>query len=118
VFATPRTAPAARGNAERLHPVLSAKAPGGIVKASRRGESTGSAPGNGVVSGPRSANPMEHAALPVPKIVARAATSVKAFPRDSIGGPRAAGPGGLGGPATGRTARNTGVDGTPLHRKF
>jgi hypothetical protein len=42
----------------------------------------------------------------------------RAFGRDStIGGPRAPGPGRVGGPAIGRTAHNATIDGTQLHHQ-
>jgi hypothetical protein len=91
----PRAAnPLARSNADRLHSLHPAMARGRIAPAANRRV----APMAAAASGNMSARGR---GLPA----ARVPPTVKAMARGSmIGGPRAAGPGRLGGPATGRTA--------------
>jgi hypothetical protein len=102
---TPRPAhPLARSNADRLHLLQAAKVRGNIA----------STPNRRV--GPKAtASSMR----PVAVGAARLPSSAKAMVRGSaIGGPRAgAGPGQLGGPATGRTAHSTAIDGGQVRHK-
>jgi hypothetical protein len=105
--ATPRAASAlARSNADRLHSLHPAKARGNIASTPKRrvGPKVAATSANVSVRG---------------RGMPRATPSAKAMVRGSaVGGPRAAaGPGQLGGPATGRTAHNTAIDGTQVRHK-
>jgi hypothetical protein len=94
--------------------------------APRRGAGPQSAAARGNVSAGGTASPraglQSLATRRLATSPARVRPSVNAMVRGSmIGGPRAAAPGRLGGPAAGRTANNTaaaGVDGSQLHHKF
>jgi hypothetical protein len=120
----PRAAgPLARSNADRLRSLHPAKARGGIASTPNRRvgpkvaatSSNVSAAGRGIPGSHPQALPMR----PVAVGADRVSPSAKAMVRGSaIGGPRAAaGPGQLGGPATGRTAHNTAIDGTQVRHK-
>ena len=90
----------ARSNAKRLRSPHPAEAQGRITQTA-----------NGRVE--------PNAAAASRKLSARPPPTVKAMVRGSmIGGPRAAGPQRLGGPATGRTANNATISGTQLHHKL
>jgi hypothetical protein len=122
--ATPRAAGLlARNNADRLHSLHPAKARGNTASTPNRrvGPKVGatssnvSAAGRGIPGARLQALPLR----PVAVGVARVSPSEKAMVRGSaVGGPRAAaGPGQLGGPATGRTAHNTAIDGAQVRHK-
>jgi len=112
----PRAAgPLARSNADRLHSLHPAKARGHVGPTAAAASGKLSARGQGV-SG---ASPQALPTPPVATSVARVPPSVTPMVRSStIGGPRAAGPGRLAGPATGRIAHNGTISGTQLHHKF
>jgi hypothetical protein len=97
--------PLARSNADRLHSLHPANARAGAAStATRRVGSNAAASGNAPARGRGLPTASPHG-LPTPPVASNAARdppSVKAMVRGSIiGGPRAAGPGRLGGPATG-----------------
>ena len=67
----------------------------------------------------RGMSPVVPPKLSVSNNAVRTLPNLKVAPRGStIGGPHVAGPGRLGGPATGRTANPAVIDGTQVHRKF
>jgi hypothetical protein len=119
----PRTAgPLARGSADRLRsPHPTAQVPGRVASTPNRRVGPPAATGNVSARG-QGLPGVGPQALRTPAVATgavRAPPSVKAIARNSmIGGPRAAGSGRLGGPATGRTANNMAADGTQMHRKF
>jgi len=115
--------PLARNTADRLHSLRPAKAGGRITPTANRRIGPNPAAASGDLSargrGLPGASPQGLPTPPVATRAARVAPSAKAMARGSIiGGPRAAGPGRVGGPATGRVANNTAIDGTRVHRKF
>jgi hypothetical protein len=115
--------PRARSNADRLHSLHPANARGRIAPTAnqRVGPHSAAASGNASARGRAlpGASPQALPKSPVPTSAARLPPSVKSTFRGSIiGGPRPVGPGRLGGPPTGRTANNTSIDGTQMHRKF
>jgi hypothetical protein len=128
--------PLARSNADRLHSLHPAKERGRVAPNPNRhvgptaAAASGkvSARGQGVPGASSQAPPTPPVAtsaaqvpssLPVATSVARIPPNVTPMVRtSSIGGPRAAGPGRLGGPPTGRTAHNGTISGTQLHHKF
>ena len=115
--------PFARSNADRLHSLHPANARGRIAPtANRRVGPPAAAVGGNVSARGRAlpgASPQPQPKSPVATPAVQVQPSVKSTIRGSImGGPRPAGPGRLGGPATARTANNTAIDGTRLHRKF
>ncbi len=115
--------PLARNTADRLHSLHRAKAGGRITPTANRRVGPNPAAASGNLSargrGLPGASPQGLPTPPVATRAARVAPSVKAMARGSIiGGPRAAGPGRVGGPATGRVANNTAINGTQVHRKF
>jgi hypothetical protein len=123
VTASRAAGPLSRSNADRLRSLQPAKARGNTASTSnRRG-----APKAATASSNLSARGIPGERLqalptrrPVVVGVARVSPSAKAMVRGSaIGGPRAAaGPGQLGGPATGRrTVHNTAIDGTQVRHK-
>ncbi|MGO9995124.1 MAG: hypothetical protein ACLPTF_21785 [Steroidobacteraceae bacterium] len=123
--ATPLRAagPLARSNADRLRSLHPAKARGRITPTANRRVGPNPAAASGNLSargrGLPGASPQGVPAPPVATSAARAPPNVKAMVRGStIGGPRAVGPGRVGGPATGRAANNTAIDGTQVRRKF
>jgi hypothetical protein len=113
--ATPRAAgPLARSNADRLHSLHPAKARGNTPSIPNRRIGTKVAATSAAASVAASANvSVRGRGMP------RVTPSAKAMGRGaSIGGPRvAAGPGQLGGPATGRNARSTAIDGTQVRHR-
>ena len=115
--------PLARSNADRLHSLHPAKAGGRITPTANRRVGPNPAAASGNLSargrGLPGASPQGLPTPPVATSAARVPPSVKAMVRGSIiGGPRAAGPGRVGGPATGRVANNTAIGGAQVHRKF
>jgi hypothetical protein len=135
---TPPSAAAAlaRSHADRQHSLLSTRARGRIAPTSNRSPGRSSAAASGNVTararGLAAARPQGLPTSPIATSFARilplqpVATSAVRVPpslkaaaagRPNLGGPRATGPGRLGGPAIGRIANNTGIDGKLIHRK-
>jgi hypothetical protein len=122
---TPRVAghPLARTNADRLHWLRPAKERGRDAPTSNRrigptatvASGKVSARGQGVTSASPQAPPAPLAATNAARVPSSVAPLVR---RSTVGGPRAAGPGRLGGPATSQIAHNGTIGGTQLRRKF
>jgi hypothetical protein len=115
--------PLARNNADRLHSLHPAKAGGRITPIANRRVGPNPAVASGNLSarsrGLSGAGPQGAPTPLVATSAARVSSNVKAMVRGSIiGGPRAAGSGRVGGPATGRAANNTAIDGTQVRRRF
>lgn len=114
-----RSGQLARSNTDRLNALLSARARGRIASPSSRIGSTQGAIGNGLAAEARSASVLKQHTLPIYKSSAHAASSLNPAAKGStIGGPHAAVPVRLGGPATPRTANSATLNGSQLHRKF
>jgi hypothetical protein len=132
-----RSAALARSTADRLHSLLSTRARGRIAASPNRRPGPSPAAAGGSSAAPArelpGRSPQGQPKAPIATSFARilpslpAATSaarvspspMPAAARGAIlGGPRAPGPARLGGPAIRRTANNTGIDGTQIHRKY
>jgi hypothetical protein len=110
------------GSANRPSALRSAEAHGSIAPAAvrRAGPHAAAAGANASTRGrgfPQ-AGPWPAPSPPVATRATRALPSVKMVRGSAVGGPHAAGPGRLGGPATGRTAKIAVNDGTQMHRRF
>jgi hypothetical protein len=113
----------ARGTPDRLRAPHPAAARGRVARTANRRVEPHSAAISGNASarvrGLPGASSQALPTRPVATSTARLPPNVKAMIRGSIvGGPHPPGPGRLGGPPTGRTASNTAIDGTQMHRKF
>ncbi len=114
----------AGNNADHLRSLQLAKARGRIAPASSRplGPDRAAATEN-MAARARGLRGATRVGLPMPPVsqnAARVQPSVKAaaIRGPIVGGPHAAGPGQVGGPAIGRTARNSAIDGAHMRRKF
>jgi hypothetical protein len=104
----------ARGTAGRLHPLLPANTHGSLASQANRRVALNSAAATGAVS--VRGGGLQGASRAAPALPA--ITGADRLRGSSIGGPRTAGPGRLGGAAAGRTANTAGIDGARVHRKF
>jgi hypothetical protein len=111
-----------RSNANRLQSLHRQEARGRVAKSPSRpiGPTRGPATARTAPARQQSGvSPVVPPKLSVSNNAVRTLPNLKVAPRGStIGGPHVAGPGRVGGPATGRTANPAAIDGTQVHRKF